>query len=140
MSILDLLFKSKEQVQRERREMETAIYPYGQAQKEKLDGLLARLLPEEPEQLRRTIFLLVKRAYAKDLENPAGEGTSLRERLPKTFKTLDKQLFGRHKTKRARYLALVQADGRVDEALDYPDAETILRQAALLEPECLTKK
>ena len=65
MSILNFLFKSKEQAERDKRELEAASYPYGDAQREKLEALLEALLPEEPEQLRRTIFLLVKRAYAK---------------------------------------------------------------------------
>ena len=57
MSVLNFLFKSKEQAERDKRELEAASYPYGAAQREKLEALLEALLPEEPEQLRRTIFL-----------------------------------------------------------------------------------
>ena len=121
MSILNFLFKSKEQAERDKRELEAA-------------------LPEEPEQLRRTIFLLVKRAYAKDLSNPLEDSAPLRENLPDTFRTLDRQLFGRHKGKRARYLALVLADSRVDETLAYPDAEALREEAERLAPQCLRKK
>lgn len=140
MSILNFLFKSKEQAERDKRELEAASYPYGDAQREKLEALLEALLPEEPEQLRRTIFLLVKRAYAKDLSNPLEDSAPLRENLPDTFRTLDRQLFGRHKSKRARYLALVLADSRVDETLAYPDAEALREEAERLAPQCLRKK
>lgn len=140
MSILNFLFKSKEQAERDKRELEAASYPYGAAQREKLEALLEALLPEEPEQLRRTIFLLVKRAYAKDLSNPLEDSAPLRENLPDTFRTLDRQLFGRHKGKRARYLALVLADSRVDETLAYPDAEALREEAERLAPQCLRKK
>ena len=85
MSVLNFLFKSKEQAERDKRELEAASYPYGAAQREKLEALLEALLPEEPEQLRRTIFLLVKRAYAKDLSNPLEDSAPLRENLPDTF-------------------------------------------------------
>ena len=123
MSILNFLFKSKEQAERDKRELEAASY-----------------LPEEPEQLRRTIFLLVKRAYAKDLSKPVEDSAPLRENLPDTFRTLDRQLFGRHKGKRARYLALVLADSRVDETLAYPDAQALREEAGRLAPQCLHKK
>lgn len=140
MSVLNFLFKSKEQAERDKRELEAVSYPYGDAQREKLEALLEALLPEEPEQLRRTIFLLVKRAYAKDLSNPLEDSAPLRENLPDTFRTLDRQLFGRHKGKRARYLALVLADSRVDETLAYPDAEALREEAERLAPQCLRKK
>lgn len=140
MSILNFLFKSKEQAERDKRELEAVSYPYGDGQREKLEALLEALLPEEPEQLRRTIFLLVKRAYAKDLSKPVEDSAPLRENLPDTFRTLDRQLFGRHKGKRARYLALVLADSRVDETLDYPDAQALREEAERLAPQCLRKK
>ena len=40
MSILNFLFKSKEQAERDKRELEAASYPYGDAQREKLEALL----------------------------------------------------------------------------------------------------
>lgn len=140
MELLKLLFKSKEDVEKDRRELTNAAYPYGQAQAEKIRSLLKALLPEEPENLAQTIFLLVKRAYQKDMEYPEPEELPLRRRLPGTFRTLDRQLFGRHRQKQARYLALVVADSQIGPDLCYPEVEELGREAEKLEPACRKKE
>ena len=140
MDVLKLLFKSKETVEKERRELSTSTYPYGEAQAEKVRVLLKELLPEEPENISQTIFVLVKKAYQKDMEEPESEELPLRQRLPYTFRTLDRQLFGKHRQKQARYLALVLADSRVEADLGYPDGEELRREAERLGPQCRKKE
>ena len=137
MSLLRSLFKSREEVERERKEMESTSYPFGDRQRQTILNLLKDILPEEPEALALTIFLIGKKAYQQDKScDTFDSDLPLKERLPKTFRALGKQLFGRHREKMARYLALIMADSGVDEQLCYPSKMALLRTAAELEPLC----
>lgn len=140
MSLMRLLFKSKEELEREKRELTQSSFPYGPQQQEAIEALLAELLPEEPESLRRTIFLIGKKACQADGGLTPEAGLPLRQALPQTFRVLDKQLFGRHGKKLPRYLALILADAAVTEALEYPEAEELLARAEQLEPQCRKEK
>lgn len=137
MRILEMLFKSKEEREREARQMQCASFPYGKAQHDAVTALLKALLPEEPEALAQTIYLIGKRAYLQDLElGEPDPALPLNETLPKTFRVLGKQLFGKHREKLPRYLALILADHAVDETLQYPSPEELLETARKLAPCC----
>lgn len=140
MSLIQMLFKSKEELEQEKETFSQESFPYGQMQQEKLEGLLAELLPEEPAALRRTIFLIGKRAYQADIRQTQEEGLPLQQRLPQTFRVLDKQLFGTHHRKLARYLALIMVDAEVDGDLHYPGIPLLQEMASALGPQCQKTK
>lgn len=141
MSVLGFLFKSKEERERESRDMEASSYPFGKKQRQTVLVLLKELLPEEPEALAQTIFLIGKRAYRQDKERAVYDpALPLNERLPGTFRVLGKQLFGRHREKMPRYLALILADDEVDETLRYPSKTELLCMAQELAPLCPKSK
>ena len=129
-------FKTAKQRERERKMYARWAFPYGDAQREKLLQLFRELLPKEDPKTAMAIFLIGRQAYRgsyqddpEDLEDRTGE-----EKLAAMEQVLETQLFGRYKRMLPYYEALVLADDKVDETLNYPSAEEIRRMA-----EALTK-
>ena len=80
------------------------------------------------------LFLLGKHYYhGYGLRNETDyAGFTQEERLNIEAKSLNRQLFGKHKKSLTTYLALIAADAQVDENLLYPTAQEILEQAQAL--------
>ena len=122
---------------RQRREEERIYglwaFPYGETQKEKVGDLLKALLPGEDKGMALAIYLMGREGYRndnplKEPAEPAGDplaaaAGALRSVLPRNLRS---QI--------PLYLALIQADAKIDENLGYPAAETLRETAATLQP------
>lgn len=132
MDIADWLgMKSRDQEEREYQAFAENSFPYGQAQRDKIEELLKELFPKEKKQFAMMLFLLGKQDYhGYGLRNEKDyAGFTQEERLNIAAKSLNRQLFGKHKKSLTTYLALIAADARVDENLRYPTCQEILDQA-----------
>ena len=135
MDIADWLgIKSREQEEREFQAFSENSFPYGQPQRDKVEELLSQLFPREKKQFTMMLFLLGKQYYhGYGLRNEKDyAGFTQEERLNIAAKSLNRQLFGKHKKSLTTYLALIAADAQVDENLLYPTAQEILEQAQAL--------
>ena len=107
-------------------------FPYGQAQKEKVGELLKALLPKEDKGMALAIYLMGREGYRNDcpLKEPAepaedplaAAAGALRSALPRNLRN---QI--------PLYLALIEADAKVDANLNYPAAEALEETAAALQ-------
>ena len=124
-------FKSAKQRAREQKQYDRWAFPYGDAQKEKLIQLVKELLPKEDPKAALAVFLMGRQAYSGSFKD---DPEDLAERTEATkMKSLDyllsAQLFGRYKKFIPYYKALVLADAKVDETLNYPSVEELRRMA-----------
>lgn len=135
MDIADWLgIKSREQEEREFQAFSENSFPYGQPQRDKVEELLSQLFPKEKKQFTMMLFLLGKQYYhGYGLRNEQDyAGFTQEERLNLAAKSLNRQLFGKHKKSLTTYLALIAADAQVEENLLYPTAQEIQEQARAL--------
>ena len=110
-------------------------FPYGQNQREKIEQLLAQLLPEEDSKIAMMLFLQGKQAYTGE-EPIWGDGPrecSDRERIAYAIRGMEENLRGKKRIRIARFLALIIADQQIDETLNYPTKEELLALADTLE-------
>ena len=124
-------FKSPKQREREQKQFARWAFPYGDAQKEKLLELVKELLPKEDPKAAMAVFLMGRQAYRgsfKDDAEDLAERTEERKLRALDY-TLKEQLFGRYKKYIPYYKALVLADAKVDETLNYPSVEELRRMA-----------
>ena len=135
MDIADWLgIKSRDQEEREFQAFSENSFPYGQAQRDKVEELLKELFPKEKKQFTMMLFLLGKQYYhGYGLRNEQDyQGYTQEERLNIAAKSLNRQLTGKHRKSLTTYLALIAADAQVDENLLYPTAQEIQEQARAL--------
>lgn len=117
-------FKSRRQEQKEQAEYASWAFPHGAAQQAAVRKLLSQLFPKEPDSVAMVNYLTGREAFLNRYDD-YDEGY---DPLQVTLHTL------RHCSTVPRrdipfYMALIAADSRVDETLNYPDAEE-LRAAA----------
>ncbi len=100
-------------------------------QQEKIRKIIKELLPEEPDDIAMAIFLMGKERYAGGYKMDPEDRPELSEdeRLAAASHILKAQLKSKRAKLLPRYLALIVADSRVDEELNYPSVEE-LREAA----------
>ena len=123
-------FRSTKQEQKEREAYAAWAFPYGPEQQAKLRALLAQLLPKEDAAIAMVIFLMGKEAFCdKDGEREDG---ALRNPIQDAAQTLRRSGLRVRREYLPLYLALILADSRVDERLDYPAAEELREMAAHL--------
>lgn len=131
-SIADwFMFKTAKQRAREEKQFARWAFPYGDAQKEKVNSLIRELLPKEDPKAAMALFLMGKQAYRgsyKDDPEDLAERTQ-QDQIAALDQMLESQLFGRYKKYTPYYKALVLADLEVDETLNYPSAEELRRRA-----------
>ena len=134
-SLADLfVFKTKKQRERDERNFNRWAFPYGQPQREKVTALLGELLPKEDPKVALALYLMGRQAYRgsfKDDAEDLAERTEERK-LHALDHQLSEQLFGRHKKTKPYYKAMVLADAKVDETLNYPSVEELRRMAEKL--------
>ena len=123
--------KSPEQEERDYQAFAASSFPYGQPQRDKIEELLEQLLPKEKKKFSMMLYLLGRQYYhGYGLRNEKEyAGFTQEERLNIAAKSLNRQLFGKHKKSLTTYLALIAADAQVDENLRYPTCQEILDQA-----------
>jgi hypothetical protein len=118
------VWKSKEQVKREEEEYAKWAFPYGGAQRGKLVKLMLEVFPKENEATTLIPFLTCKELYMKICKTPEMTDYAVE-------KLMEMQKYKRliRKQDMPYYVALVVADSRIDENLDYPTADEIRQMA-----------
>lgn len=120
------IWKSKAQVKQEQDSYETWALPYGQPQREKLVKLMLEIFPKETEATVLIPFLTCKELYQKYCRTPELADYAIEKLLVdvKKYKRIIR------KDEMALYVALVVADSKIDERLEYPTAQEIKAMAA----------
>ena len=128
-------FKSAKQRERERKQFAKWAFPYGDAQRDKVFELVKELLPKEDPKAAAAVFLMGREAYRGSFKDDAEDlaGRTEKDKLAALDSILRTQLFGRYKKFIPYYKALVLADSRVDETLNYPSVEELRRMAEALD-------
>ena len=121
-------FKSQAEIKKQQEEYNIWAFPYGEQQRAALEALMKELLPKESPQFLMFGYLTCKEFYEKHMEKEdSGE--------------FDIVNFGNMLKKRRNvvnrkhlhiYIALVQADKKVDEKCEYPSAAEIMENAERL--------
>lgn len=127
--------KSAKRREMERRQYAKWAFPYGDTQKQILEGILKELLPEENGKTAMAVFLLAKEGYQgsyEEYEEDLRERTEEQKRAAAVSK-MSPLLTGKYKKCVYRYLALVMADSQIDEAMNYPSSEQLRQKAQELE-------
>ncbi|NLV50233.1 MAG: hypothetical protein GXY20_06010 [Clostridiales bacterium] len=114
-------WKSKEQQKQEMETYEKWAFPFGQAQRDKLVKLMLELFPKESEPTVLIPFLTCKELYCKLAKTPDQADYAINKLLTdiKKYKRIIR------KRDMPTYVALVSADQKVDENLEYPTAQQI---------------
>ena len=135
MSFVDwFAFKSKKQREAEQRKFQRFSFPYGDEQKKCIERLLGELMPKEPAKTAMAIYLLGREGYHGSFKMDAEDRAERTEdeSMRGALYVLSNQLKGRYRKYLPYYLALILADSRVDEDLQYPDAASLLKEAESL--------
>lgn len=119
------IWKSKAQQKQEQEDYEKWAFPYGAAQREKLVALLLKVFPKESEATTLIPFLTCKELYGKLAKTPDLVDFAINKLLTdiKKYKRIIR------KNEMPLYVALVVADSRIDEKLEYPTTEQIKEMA-----------
>lgn len=131
-SIMEWLgLKSVQQRALEAKRYDRWAFPYGSAQKEKIIELLRQLLPEEKEKMALLVFLQGKQGYTggNAAEGKPPRECSFEKRIYYAQWAMETTLRGKLRQRMPRYLALIIADQKVDQNLQYPSVEDLLKQA-----------
>ena len=127
MGFFDFLaVKSKEQVERERKEFEARVIPMGEAQKQAAAEVLMRLITRKNLAQNEKMFAFIS---TKDKYILTGGGE---EGMAEAKKMLKKQKWFKPEEK-SIILALVQLESRVTSLEEYPTDEEILALAKTIE-------
>ena len=125
------MFKSAKQRERDAKKFDRWAFPYGDPQRQKIIALIKELLPKEDPKAALAVFLMGREAYLGSFRDDAedlAERTEERKLRALDYQ-LSTQLFGRYKKFLPYYKALVLADAKVDESLNYPSVEELRRHA-----------
>ena len=127
-------FKTAKQRAREEKMYARWAFPYGDAQREKLMRIFRELIPKEDPQIAMAVFLIGRQAYRGSFQDDAEDLAERTEedRIAALDHQLQNQLFGRYKLMIPYYKALIMADDKVDENLNYPSVEELRRMAEKL--------
>ena len=121
------MFKSAKQRERDAKKFDRWAFPYGEPQRQKIIALIKELLPKEDPKAALAVFLMGREAYLGSFRDDAedlAERTEERKLRALDYQ-LSTQLFGRYKKFLPYYKALVLADAKVDENLNYPSVEEL---------------
>ena len=126
MSILDwFTFRSAKQRKRDEEHYQQWAFPYGQAQRTKVEAFLKQFSKETPK-IALAAYLLAKEAMIGDWEDGLEGGITIDEAaLRRGFAALKNILSGADAMTKGLYLALIEADFATDEQLHYPDAKDL---------------
>ena len=131
-SIADLfLFKSAKQRAKEEKLFARWAFPYGEVQREKITQIIRELMPKEDIKSGIALFLIGRQAYGGAYDDDPEDLAERQEsdKLEALDRQLENHLFGKYRKLLPYYKALILADAKVDETLNYPSVEE-LRQSA----------
>lgn len=109
-------FRSKDDKKRDYDAYSKRIFPYGDAQKEKIASILLELLPKEKEKYLMLHYVLVKQGLTSD--NPMDYETSAKKIEKRKLVRLTPDF-------KAQIHALMDIDLAIDETLAYPSLEEL---------------
>lgn len=118
--------KSRQQREAEQRVYNRWAFPYGPQQMAIVEARILEMMPDE-KKTGMAIYLMGREAYGNS------EKAEEAARLETVSRALREYLPGKHRKKLYKFLALILADAQVDERLQYPDADTLCREAERLE-------
>ena len=122
-------FKTKAQKQAGLDEYKKWAFKYGGKHKEKIEQILARLFPKERPSFAMMTYLLARDAYY----GLYGTGNyRVRDPVQDMYSVLSKRCFQVPKKDIPLYMALVIADEKVSDNLDYPPDDEIYAIASEL--------
>lgn len=115
------IWKSKAQIQQEQADYEKWAFPYGRPQREKLVKLMLEIFPKENEATVLIPFLTCKELFNNLAKTPDLVDAAINKMLTdiKKYKRIIR------KQDMSTYVALVVADSKVDERLEYPTAQEV---------------
>jgi hypothetical protein len=131
-----LSWKSKKKQKNEAVEYEQWAFPYGAAQREKLQTLLLEVFPKETVATTLIPFLTARELYEGFCKSPDLEDYAI-DRMLNGLKKYKRII---RKSEMATYVALVLANSRVDADLTYPTADDIRAKAMQLERLVVTEE
>ncbi len=117
-----LSFKTSEQKQADLDEYTQWAFKFGQEQKEKIEEILGKLFPKEIPSMAMMTYLLGRDAYYGKYGT---KKSSDRNPLKDMYNVLSKKRYQVPKKDIPLYMALVIADERVSETLDYPPEDVL---------------
>ncbi len=120
------IWKSKSQLKEEQDNYEQWAFPFGQPQREKLVKLMLEVFPKENEATVLIPFLTCKELYMKLCKTPDLADFAIGKMLTEVKKY--KRII--RKNEMPTYVALVVADSRINEKIEYPTADQIKAMAA----------
>ena len=121
-------YKTKAQREKDNKEFNEKIFPYGEKQKEKIEGLLKKLIIAYDSEISVYQYLVCKDLLLRQKEKLSDE-----EKIFMINKALRFTMKKKNKADLYRLIALCEVDLIVDESLVYPDPETIEERAKKLE-------
>jgi hypothetical protein len=121
-----LSWKSKAQQQQEQADYEKWAFPFGLEQRQKLVKLMLEVFPKESEPTVLIPFLTCKELYCKIAKTPDLADYAIEKLLTEVKKY--KRII--RKQEMPFYVALVVADQKIDDKLEYPSAQQIKEMAA----------
>ena len=127
MGVFDNLFKTKAQREEETARYYEWAYPYGPKHKEMINDIIHAVVPDEDDKIAIYNYLVCRQEMAPSYyEGPfifdRSNSKSVRKKLKKEYNSKGKKDI--HK-----YIALVEADLKVDENLEFPSVDEILKYA-----------
>jgi len=124
-------FKSPAQKKRESNMYDRWAFPYGEAQRKKLEQILKALMPKEDPIAGMVVFLIGKEGYLGSFKDDPVELANRTEekRLRAMDYVLQQQLKGKNKPLIPYYKAMILADAKIDRELNYPTLEELQKTA-----------
>lgn len=126
-----LSYRSPRQEKRDARKYDRWAFPYGEAQQNAVQQLLAELLPGEVPRIAMARYLIGREGYLGDYEETAEDRADVTKQDSRRTAAilLRRQVHGASDEEIGRYLALIEADAAVDEGLVYPTAAQLADEA-----------
>lgn len=126
--------KSPAQRKKEAKMYDRWAFPYGAAQREKLQQILKALMPKEDPLAGMAVFLIGKEGYIGSFKDDAEDLAERTEekRLAAMHYALTGQLRGKNRQFLPYYKAMILADAKIDENLNYPAIEELQKMAEAL--------
>ena len=106
-------------------------FPYGPAQKEKLQQILKELMPKEDPIAAMAVYLIGREGYLGSFKMDAEDLAARTEEKKRSAMdyVLAEQLRGKSKKFLPYYKAIILADAKIDKDLNYPSIEELQKMA-----------
>lgn len=117
--------ENKEEHKRRIDKLNGDIFPYGEKQRDIVENILKDLIEKENGEIRMYNYITCKQEIAKKHNNIEGNIVEITEALKRSYMSSSKKQI-------SKYIALVEADLKVDENLIYPSIEELNKRSLFL--------